>query len=305
MGGDGGTIGSTRRFLRGVGAANTTADATRHSAKELEEHKQDYALQSMRNCSLTGSPLNFQSKTGIVACAYGRLYNRESAVEALLRKKLSSAGNVDDGATSLGGHIRGLKDLYSVRFQIQQQQQSEKESSYVPICPVTGTVLNGTQPAFLIVTSSSKDNSKKKQIPAEEQEDRPNVISERAIKEIGIDALQSDFGPFDKEDMIRLAPPTYGPEWEKIQAKVQQQLLQQQEDKKKKKGNTIKRKQLEASTIPSSESSTKKRRAVSTDNYQTTKEHAVVDLRAVEVAKANANSAISSSSALSTLFVRK
>jgi hypothetical protein len=303
MGGDGGTIGSTRRFLRGVGAANTTADATRYSTKELEEHKHDHALQAMRTCSLTGSPLNFQSTTEIVACDYGRLYHRESAVEALLRRKQRNSSTVDDGV-SLGGHIRGLKDLYPVRFQIMKLQDESfvagggggslarrESSSYVPVCPVTGTVLNGAQPAFLLVTSS-KPKKNKQTSTDEVEQDRPNVISERAIKEIGIEALQSDFGPFDSENMIRLAPPTFGPEWENIQTKVQQKLMQQQENKK---GSSTKRKQQ-----LNTECLSRKKRGQGSSTKDT-----VVDLHTVEVAKANASSAIASSAALSSLFVRR
>jgi hypothetical protein len=303
MGGDGGTIGSTRRFLRGVGAANTTADATRYSAKELEEHKHDQALQALRTCSLTGSPLNFQSTTEIVACDYGRLYNRESAVEALLRRKQSSS-TANDGV-SLGGHIRGLRDLYPVRFQTMKFQEESSEerrgsvasgesSTYVPVCPVTGTILNGAQPAFLLVTSSQSKKNRQKSTDDGEQ-DRPNVISERAIKEIGIEALQSDFGPFDSENMIRLAPPTFGPEWESIQTKVQQKLMQQQE---RKKGNSTKRKQQLASA--NTENLSKKKRGQGSSMKDT-----IVDLHAVEVAKANARSAIASSAALSSLFVER
>lgn len=304
MGGDGGTIGSTRRFLRGVGAANTTADATRYSTKELEERKHDQALQAMRTCSLTGSPLNFQSTTEIVACDYGRLYNRESAVEALLRRKQSSTSSADDGV-SLGGHIRGLRDLYPVRFQIMKLQEESSEegrgsvargvtSTCVPVCPVTGTILNGAQPAFLLVTSSQPKKNRQTSTDEVEQ-DRPNVISERAIKEIGIEALQSDFGPFDSENMIRLAPPTFGPEWECIQVKVRQKLMQQQEMKK---GNSTKRKQQLASA--NTESLSKKKRGQGGSMKDT-----IVDLHAVEVAKANARSAIASSAALSSLFVDK
>jgi hypothetical protein len=203
----------------------------------------------------------------------------------------------------LGGHIRGLKDLYPVRFQILKLQDESsvaggggslargESSSYVPVCPVTGAVLNGTQPAFLLVTSS-KPKKNKQTSTDEVEQDRPNVISERAIKEIGIEALQSDFGPFDSENMIRLAPPTFGPEWENIQTKVQQKLMQQQEMKK---GNSTKRKQQ-----LNTESLSKKKRGQGCSKKDT-----VVDLHTVEVAKANASSAIASSAALSSLFVRR
>jgi hypothetical protein len=136
-------------------------------------------LEQMRTCHLTKEPLNFSQK--LVACPYGRLYSKEAAVEALLRRKQTESKD------ELGSHIRGLKDLYSVRFHITK----DADGNSVPVCPVTGVELNGKHPAFLI--------------PNEGEE--PNVLSERALKEMGIEALQADYGPFEKEEMIRLAPP--------------------------------------------------------------------------------------------------
>jgi len=34
----------------------------------------------------------------------------------------------------------------------------------------------------------------------------PNVISERAMQEMGIEKLQDEYGPLEKKDLIRLAP---------------------------------------------------------------------------------------------------
>lgn len=313
MGGDGGTIGNSRRFLRGAGSASTTADATRYSSKELIEHKQDYALQAMRNCSLTGAPLNFETgthgtTTAIVACLYGRLYNRESVVEALLRRKQQQRSSGEEEDATLGAHIRGLKDLYAVKFQMQELSSSVPDSSNatgknlekVPVCPVTGALLNGTQSAFLIVkVYGSMKEKKKNQKQSDDNEQCPNVISERALKEIGIDALQQDFGPFRLEDMIRLAPPTYGPEWENIQERV----LIQQADQRDGKKNGKKRQFTDTAInncIPHPKKSTTK-----VDNKLSTAKDTLVPSRAVELAKMNASSALSSSNVLSSLFVQK
>mmetsp|Transcript_12500 Transcript_12500/g.17990 ORF Transcript_12500/g.17990 Transcript_12500/m.17990 type:complete len:329 (-) Transcript_12500:1828-2814(-) len=313
MGGDGGTIGNSRRFLRGAGSASTTADATRYSSKELIEHKQDYALQAMRNCSLTGAPLNFETgihgtTNAIVACLYGRLYNRESVVEALLRRKQQQRSSGEEEDATLGGHIRGLKDLYAVRFHMQEQSSSVPDSSNaagknrekVPVCPVTGALLNGTHPAFLIVKlSGSLKQKKQTRKESDDDEQRPNVISERALKEIGIDALQLDFGPFRLEDVIRLAPPTYGSEWEKIQERV---LIQQAEQRDGKKNG--KKRQLTDTAINNCIPHTKKS-TTKADNKLSTAKGSLVPSRAVELAKMNASSALSSSNVLSSLFVQK
>jgi hypothetical protein len=184
MGGDGGVIASNRRYMRGAGTANHTADATRAATTEKQS-----VVERMRTCHLTKAPLNFASQQ-IVACPYGRLYSKEAAVEALLRRKH------DSGKDELGSHIRGLKDLYSARFNVE-------ENSTVPSCPVTGVELNGTHGALLIPNK---------------RDDECNVLSERALKEMGVDALQADYGPFETKDMIRLAPPES--DMEEIQASV-------------------------------------------------------------------------------------
>ena len=38
------------------------------------------------------------------------------------------------------------------------------------------------------------------------EDSMPNVISERAMQEMGIEKLQDEYGPFEKKDLIRLAP---------------------------------------------------------------------------------------------------
>jgi hypothetical protein len=48
----------------------------------------------------------------------------------------------------------------------------------------------------------------------------PNVLSERAIREMGINELQQEYGPFEEWDMIQLAPPMSGGIFENIRVKV-------------------------------------------------------------------------------------
>jgi hypothetical protein len=183
MGGDGGVIASNRKYLRGAGTADHTADAARKRGNASVD-----PVEVMTTCAVTGTPLNFAST---VACPYGRLYGREAAVEALLRRAQRDKIDGDD-FESIGGHVRGLKDLHPVRFQLGLSSDETKPSSSVPVCPMTGLELNGMVPALLLVSKNDKKTT-------------PNVVSERALKEMGLEALQAEYGPFD--EMIRLAPP--------------------------------------------------------------------------------------------------
>lgn len=179
MGGDGGVIASNRKYLRGAGTADHTGDSQRHTEKSSDKQ---VSQELLRLCYLTKAPL-FQTKQQvIVADPYGRLYHKEAAVEALLRRR-----NHPSEQDEFGPHVRGLKDLQPVRFHLIHQ---------IPMCPVTGAELNGQHPAFLIPTRSHDNENVS-----------VNVISERAIKEMGVEALQADFGPFERSSLVRLAPP--------------------------------------------------------------------------------------------------
>lgn len=212
MGGDGGVIASDRRYMRGAGQADHTADSKRASKAAIAEAEREAQVETMTTCAITGA--SFDYKQDIVTCPLGRLYGREAAVEALLRRKVeegkdpkAASTNGRSGGTSgssekvdLGWQVRGLKDLHHVRFQL-EKKVSNGDNLRVPVCPITSVELNGIQPAFLVV----KNKQKKKGVDGNEEEG-PNVLSEKAIKEMGVDALQDDYGPFDKDDMIRLAP---------------------------------------------------------------------------------------------------
>ena len=100
------------------------------------------------------------------------------------------------------------------------------------MCPITGSEIgSGYVPSFVIVRAT-KSNEKKEKLAGKNNgvnadgggdEDEisrgPNVLSERAIKEMGIAGLQAEYGPFEERDMIRLAPPRTGGVFEEIQRK--------------------------------------------------------------------------------------
>lgn len=169
----------------------------------------------------------------IVACPYGKLYKREKVLEALLYRSQTGGGEGGDNNNMLGTHIRGMKDLHPVRFHVTTTSQQgdngtgSQTAKYTPTCPITGSEIgSGNVPCYLIVRTKSKDKKNKKNDGDvdDEVEHNPNVLSERAIKEMGIQGLQSEYGPFEEEDMIRLAPPTAGGVFEEIQRKWESRM---------------------------------------------------------------------------------
>lgn len=228
MGGDGGVIASNRLYLRGAGKACHTADRERYKKTQEEEHQE--CRETMRMCALKGEALMFKpnnhetvngnsqkggltsvtSDNSIAVCPYGKLYEREAAIEALLRRKLnerSDHNGSEDDDSALGPYIRGLKDLHEVRFHLVPKSTHKNASKieYVPTCPITGEELNGVQPAFAIIKSKKKSSSKRDE--NNDSKGHVNVLSERAVKEMGIENLQLEYGPFEQKNMIRLAPP--------------------------------------------------------------------------------------------------
>lgn len=209
-----------RTYLRGAGAASTTGDlksqAERKSDKQIEEHE---AQRAMRYCYISDQPLQFHdddndyrkdtdisstpqqsllSTSNIVACRYGRLYNKEAAIEALLQRKQMSkkAPNSNEkmnGIQSrLGLHVRGLKDLYHVRFQtVRHCDETTNAAVLLPVCPITGRELNGRIVAYALIPGHDA---------------AVNVVSEYALKQLSEQDTLAEYGATKK---IRLlAPPS-------------------------------------------------------------------------------------------------
>jgi hypothetical protein len=202
MGGDGGVIASNRKYLRGAGTADHTGDSRhRHAPEQITPHAVSQEL--LTTCYLTKHPLLLHGGAAIVADPYGRLYLKEAAVEALLRRRTHE--------DALGTHVRGLKDLFRVQFQC--------TADHKPTCPVTGIELNGRHPALLVRS----------------RRDGVNVISERALKELGTDALTVEYG--DLDTVLRLAPPPTMMEdiVETVKLEQQQQLKTSSKKERKRK----------------------------------------------------------------------
>lgn len=111
----------------------------------------------------------------------GNLYNKEALLESLINKNLNTAF----------GHIRGLKDVVTLKFTKNPNyniaQDADGQLPALFVCPVTGIEFNGVNPFHMIVTNGF-------------------VLSDKAIREVGIDNLQSEYGPFSGDDLVKLLP---------------------------------------------------------------------------------------------------
>jgi hypothetical protein len=168
MGGDGGTKATQRRFIRGY-----------KNPEDKEETKNVKVQQRLRTqmCAYSSTRL----EQPICACELGNLYSKEKIVNGLVEKALPAQLS----------HIRGLKDLKNLRFTPNPDYSADLESNgqYVAmyICPITQLEFNGIFP-FVVIWSTGF------------------VISEKALREIGIDGLQAEYGPFGPNDVIKLLP---------------------------------------------------------------------------------------------------
>jgi hypothetical protein len=253
MGGDGGTISSNRTYLRGAGKACHTADHPSNALKRSKLEDAERARLVLGTCAVSGAVLELSparknggtvSGMDLVVCPYGKLYKREKVLEALLQR--SQTGGGDDGKGALGSHIRGMKDLHPVRFHVttssSQGNNNGNASSdrYIAACPITGSEIgSGNVPSYVIVRTKDKKRNTDEE---DEVAKNPNVLSERAIKEMGVEGLQTEYGPFEENDMIRLAPPKTGGVFEEVQmrwlTRVEEERiakLQKKKDKKTKK----------------------------------------------------------------------
>lgn len=309
MGGDGGTVAANRKWLRGAGAASHTADAKR-GGRASAEGERERLLQTMTTCHITGATLLCmlpRETTTVVSDAYGRLYAREAAVEALIRRReapaaTSSAASptgAEAAEPDIGWHVRGLKDLHPVRFQVTRRGDAAT-GSHIAVCPLTGVELNGSTPALLIVQrKAGKDDGDRFAARV-----GPNVLSERAIREVGVGDLQAEYGPFEyPADCIRLAPPAS--ELDKIKQHLDARRKKERKEKRDKKGKDGERdaKKRKKERKGKAESGpTMRGKAVAVENARSASASGSGGSTVAVVARANVAAAVATSSALSSLF---
>jgi hypothetical protein len=155
----------------------------------------------------------------IVVCPYGFLYRKEAAVEALLlrrtkkkktkknQQEAAASVEIDNNTDDLGSnrgpilpsHIRGLKDLHDVTFQV---------TDGTLVCPVTGReLLNGQIKAYALIINPSNHPGRGSSSSADATGGGgcgANVVSEYAIQQLGEDAIYREYAATDR---IRLIPP--------------------------------------------------------------------------------------------------
>ena len=165
MGGDGGTIQVGRKFLRGQ-------EEQKHESKDV---RYEQKVRS-ENCAQSSLPL----VEPIVACELGHLYSKECLLTALVDKTLSKANS----------HVRGLKDIRQLVLHAATSSGAaacvDDEAASKYMCPITQQPFNGVLPFVFIWTTG-------------------HVLSEKAVAELGVEALQ-EYGPFTADDVIRLLP---------------------------------------------------------------------------------------------------
>ena len=176
MGGDGGVIAKDRRFLRS--AAGNMQDEKEGAGPNTVTHSEKQWSRSCY-CAISSQELS----DPIVACELGHLYNKDAVLSAILDKRIGA----------LFSHIRGMKDIKSAIMTLNPEyrtsnaadmSKSEKNPSKF-ICPISRIEFNGNQTFVIIWTTGY-------------------VLSERAVKEIGSEALQAEYGPFSDSDIVKL-----------------------------------------------------------------------------------------------------
>jgi hypothetical protein len=173
MGGDGGVVAAKRKYLDGGGTKDP--DAVSGDSKSTKETQ---GLRS-RCCALSSETL----RAPIVACEMGHLYNKEAVLRYMLDKKTLTLPEAFF-------HLRNMRDVKEVHFTAAPSTGTSNDNMNISMCPVTGLEFNGMIP-FVVIWSSGV------------------VVSEKAVRELGVEALQVEYGPFKEgEDVVRLLPYT-------------------------------------------------------------------------------------------------
>ncbi len=185
MGGDGGCIATQREFMRGTyGSAHSKggwAQGQNHGSGTTggDAESGDFTVRRrairVRSCALSGDAL----KAPVVSDAFGQLFNKLDVLEQLSSKSLPDAFS----------HIRGLRDLIDVKSQPPKVDSDYVHGDGAPFCqcPLTGASFDGSEP-FVVVRTSGW------------------LMAQKAISELGEGALQDEYGPFKREDLVTAAP---------------------------------------------------------------------------------------------------
>jgi hypothetical protein len=199
MGGDGGVLPTGRKFIRACGFGKSVED-------KKEDGRNVTRAQVMRTTICAQSSKRLVDP--IIACEMGNLYSKEAMLTAFIDKTLNP----------LYSHVRGMKDVKTLKltpnpaYSIAGESEGESRPEY--LCPVTDIEFNGKYP-FVVIWSTGF------------------VISEKAIREIGVDALQQEYGPFTSEDIVPLIPSEEELKSQRINMEKRRENMQNLKNEKK------------------------------------------------------------------------
>ncbi|KAK7688039.1 hypothetical protein QCA50_008409 [Cerrena zonata] len=133
MGNDGGSIPDRR-------------DLVRNKPKAEQADKANQTRARWFFCALSKAKL----QEPVVACALGRLYNKDAMIEFLLDRTAFGDGEI------ICGHIRSLKDVKTLKLttnSIKAPSSSDSNVEVAPfVCPLNFKEMNGVQPFVFIWT---------------------------------------------------------------------------------------------------------------------------------------------------------
>ncbi|CAM9132374.1 unnamed protein product [Scytosiphon promiscuus] len=174
MGGDGGVIAAKREYMQSCG----DVFGMKGGMVKTALNRAETAELRTKVCAISNERL----REPVAACQLGYLYNKDVLISGLLNRDLNPAFN----------HIRGLKDIVECKLTPNPSFGKEDRALDGPeparyMCPVTLQEMNGSH-AFVVLMSTGW------------------VMAEKATKEVGIEGLQEEYGPFTEDDVVRLAP---------------------------------------------------------------------------------------------------
>ncbi|CAD5207929.1 unnamed protein product [Bursaphelenchus okinawaensis] len=171
MGADGGTI-------------PKRCELVKKKKKEEKVEREVANAAKWKNCQLTNEPL----KKPVVSCRYGRLFNKESILEAMLEKKVTQNETTK--------HIKGRSDFKELKLTDNKDYNDGpdrgmvyKDHNDTPwVCPVTALPMNGIN-VFKVNWICGC------------------VVSEKAMVESKADRCLGCDGALEAEKIVQLYPP--------------------------------------------------------------------------------------------------
>ncbi|CAP37413.1 Protein CBG20397 [Caenorhabditis briggsae] len=170
MGADGGTIPKRCELVQ-----------QKKKKEKLDKHVKNAT--KWRNCQLTQLPL----KKPVIACRFGKLYNKEDVINAILSKTISKS--------AAASHIKGPRDFVELKLTENKdfKRGDVKGDDYNDVnqteflCPITNVPMNGIQ-SFLVNWQCGC------------------VYSEKAQQEVKSENCHVCGGPYDATKMVILNP---------------------------------------------------------------------------------------------------